>query len=201
MGSPSFGKIGYGSGRDDGGSTKTKRDVRRSRLTPATIALGVAIPVTIFVLAFLMSGDTISASEACLRREEARGYHQPPTEWDAPMTVIERGWIDNYAERKVFESRLLVCKYLEGEPIVTCGPLKCGGLFSFATEGSEARTRRQQQAEEAELKVARERALEREIEREAAHVRARASQHDSDKAREYPILKRRTCPVSVGVCK
>lgn len=202
MSNQTFGKIG----RSPSGDIKNAQAVSRrkapwSRKTIAGVALGVIFPGLFLGIASQLSGETISAADACYRKVHADGYLQTSTDWSAPIEIIERDWTFNYADRKHYESRLLVCKYLQSEPIVTCGPLKCGGLFSLASESTEARLNRTAQLTEAELKRLREAKLKWDAEREIERAQAQADQLEADKDRKYPILKRRTCVTRSQDCR
>lgn len=96
--------------------------------------------------AWFMSGKTTSAAELCRQRELRIGYHAQSIDWQMPSAEREYREVQNYHARKAHQERLAKCAYARGEPLVTCGPLKCGGLFSFASESSAERQKREQNA-------------------------------------------------------
>lgn len=93
---------------------------------------------------FVASGGTIAAAEHCRRSVIKAGYYQEPVEWDAPATIRERIRIHNYERKKAYERLLASCDAVRGPPVIICGPLKCGGIFSSESESTAQRIAREE---------------------------------------------------------
>lgn len=96
------------------------------------------------------SGATISAPDQCRRSVVSTGYYQETVEWDAPATIREVVNVANYERKKAYERLLKSCESVTGPPTITCGPLKCGGIFSTETESTEQREARDMEIRAAE---------------------------------------------------
>lgn len=96
------------------------------------------------------SGATLEAPEQCRRSVISAGYYREPIDWDAPATVREVIGIANYERKKAYERLLRSCEYAIGPPTITCGPLKCGGVFSTVTESTVQQMACEQEARNAQ---------------------------------------------------
>lgn len=96
------------------------------------------------------SGRTLTAADYCRERTINTGYARDEVPWDAPAAVREAIQTANYSRRMAYEAELSLCLQVTGTPYVTCGPLKCGGLFSTETEGTQQRQVREQAARDLE---------------------------------------------------
>lgn len=96
------------------------------------------------------SGATFEAPEQCRRSVVAAGYYREPIDWDAPAAVREEIDIANYVRKKAYQRLLESCEHAIGPPTITCGPLKCGGVFSTVTESTVQQMAREQDARNAQ---------------------------------------------------
>lgn len=146
----------------------------------------------IFLLALLVwasSGQTLTAAENCRAHVQRLGYRQNDIDWTAPVKYREQRQLENYMVRKSYESRLQNCDAAQGEPIVTCGLLKCGGVFSLATESTANRKIREdiaRRVEEARTSHARR---EQSRQEEEAAAAAREQKQALERQRVERILQ------------
>jgi hypothetical protein len=110
----------------------------------ATIGATFAI-----ALLFVGSGSTTTGPELC-RVEANAEFKQIPIDWDAPPSVREMARVINYTARKGHETRIAECANDTRPAVVTCGFVKCGGLFSLETESTADRLARAKAVRDAE---------------------------------------------------
>jgi hypothetical protein len=114
--------------------------------------LGMALIPFVALACFAESvvGSTTSGPSQCRAEISGKTVYQAPVDWDAPQKVREVVEIMNYTVRKAHRVELEACDRDAREDRITCGALKCGGLFSLASESSDERQARQAQIWRAE---------------------------------------------------
>lgn len=120
----------------DNPATSTRKAQPFGRLY--TSELGIAALLAAMFAVYLWGvGETITGPEQCFAELAKVEVPQKKIDWDAPATVRELIEIENYGKRKQHRNALAACPNDSRETIITCGFIKCGGLFTLDMKSSE----------------------------------------------------------------
>lgn len=103
--------------------------------------LGVLLAVS--VTSFYGLGGTTTGAEICRREVGAAGYSTISYDFETPNTLREAYKVQNYLAKKEYEAKLSRCEGDSRGDLVTCGFIKCGGLFSKEVESTVTRLERE----------------------------------------------------------